>query len=166
MKRQIYRRGRWAWMILLLMAIAILGASVAKADNVGFDPSVLYVGELVFGPLTIEAAVPPPLAPWATYEIITEQVDATGAQFWGFCITPQAPGPSPLCPMGDGPQSAFEPTGKPFPFNIAVDVFGFDPSVVFPEQSQTPTLATPEPSTWLLLLPIGLLFGLKRLLWK
>ena len=167
MKRLIWRRGRFAWLFILLEILTILGASMAKAD--GFDPSSLYVGELVFGPFTVEAAVPPPLADWATYEIVTEQVDATGADFWGFCVTPQAPGPSPLCPNGDGPQSAFEPTGKPLPFNIAVDVFGFDPSTAFdPPIAQQASLAitTPEPPAWLMLLPVGLLVGLKRLLWK
>ena len=34
MKRQIYRRGRWAWLILLLMVVLILTAGIAKADGI------------------------------------------------------------------------------------------------------------------------------------
>ena len=43
---------------------------------------------------------------------LVEVLDASpqGVEFWGFCITPQALGPSPFCPS-EGPIPVFEPAG-------------------------------------------------------
>ena len=168
MKRLIWTRGRWAWLFILLEILTILGASMAKAD--GFDPSPLFPQESVFF-LQLDFPVAQDTITW---EINVLDVSDAGADFWGFCIDPHAyaltNGIANAFCSTDGPQSAFEPTGKPFPFDIATDVFGYDPGINPPHDSEplqaSLAITTPEPPAWLMLLPVGLLVGLKRLLWK
>jgi hypothetical protein len=138
------------YLLGIALGLLLLLAPIAKAD--GFNPADVTVGELVFGPFTIQEEVPQPLSPGATYEVVVEQVSPQGAEFWGFCITALAPGPSPLCPMGDGPQTAFEPAGAFF--DVATAVFGFDPGIN-PPCAHNSCVTTPEPSTGGLLLVAG-----------
>ncbi len=124
-------------------------ASIAKAD--GFNPADVYPGQTVY-----DFTLQPQQIRWAVAVLDTQPA---GADFWGICV-----GYYPYCTT-DNPIGGFEAAGSTF--DIAVDIFGFDPGLYYTQaQGQAAILSTPEPSTWLLILPAFLLIGLKRLLWK
>ena len=128
------------YLLGLALGLLLLSASVAKAD--GFNPADVYPGETVYDFTALETfpGFPPAAIRW-TVEVL--DVSPLGADFWGFCKGPNPLVAAPYCPTDD-PIQAFEAAGSTF--NIAVDIWGFDPGLTYPEWT-TATLATPEPST-------------------
>ena len=119
-----------------LLGIALgllLFASVARAD--GFNPAEVYPLEIVFDYTLV--------SPNVHWQVFVLETQPQGADFEGSCVGPIFPATGnayPYCTT-DNPIQAFEPAGSTF--DIAVDIFGFNPGLRYPG----PSVTTPEPST-------------------
>jgi hypothetical protein len=125
------------YLLGIALGLLLLLAPVAKAD--GFHPADFYPGEIVFDYSAFITGVGE--VSWAI-EVIDTQPQ--GVDFWGFCRGPFNPATGtafPYCTT-DEPIAGFEPVDAPQGFDIATEIFGFDPGLVYPS-----SITTPEPST-------------------